>query len=135
MQEESQRSRPRYQPPAQEKPAAPSPKAPNHTPKEPTKVRALISKHVLAGQCVLSCYIIVYNCVFGVGVCQTTEKDEAASMKDWILRYAAQSSDEEEDEEEEEEGGKKTSRNPELEEKFDPVIKINVDIYIYIYVT
>ncbi|XP_034458909.1 ATP-dependent RNA helicase DHX29 [Hippoglossus hippoglossus] len=87
MQEESQRSRPRYQPPAQEKPAAPSPKAPNNTPKEPTKA---------------------------------TEKDEAASMKDWILRYAAQSSDEEEEDEEEEEGGKKTSRNPELEEKFDP---------------
>ncbi|CAB1452431.1 unnamed protein product [Pleuronectes platessa] len=86
MQEENQRSRPRYQPPAQEKPAAPSPKAPNNPPKEPTKA---------------------------------TEKDEAASMKDWILRYAAQSSDEEE-EKEEEEGGKKTSRNPELEEKFDP---------------
>lgn len=39
-------------------------------------------------------------------------------MKDWILRYAEQSSDDEE-EEEEEEGKKK--RNPELEEKFDPV--------------
>lgn len=39
-------------------------------------------------------------------------------MKDWILRYAEQSSDEEE--EEEEEGGRK-KRNPELEEKFDPV--------------
>uniref|UniRef100_A0A4W6C8I8 ATP-dependent RNA helicase DHX29 n=1 Tax=Lates calcarifer TaxID=8187 RepID=A0A4W6C8I8_LATCA len=51
------------------------------------------------------------------GVCQATEKDEAASMKDWILRYAEQSSDEEE---EEEEGGKKTAHNPELEEKFDP---------------
>lgn len=42
-------------------------------------------------------------------------------MKDWILRYAEQSSDEEEEEEEdgEEEGRKK--RNPELDEKFDPV--------------
>lgn len=39
-------------------------------------------------------------------------------MKDWILRYAAQSSEEEE-EDSEEEGRKK--RNPELEEKFDPV--------------
>uniref|UniRef100_A0A4W6CA81 ATP-dependent RNA helicase DHX29 n=1 Tax=Lates calcarifer TaxID=8187 RepID=A0A4W6CA81_LATCA len=71
MQEESQRSRPRFQP-------------------------ALINV---------------------CGVCQATEKDEAASMKDWILRYAEQSSDEEE---EEEEGGKKTAHNPELEEKFDP---------------
>uniref|UniRef100_A0A8D3EE70 ATP-dependent RNA helicase DHX29 n=1 Tax=Scophthalmus maximus TaxID=52904 RepID=A0A8D3EE70_SCOMX len=86
MQEESQRSRPRYQPAAQEMPAAPSPKATNNTRKEPT---------------------------------QAKEKDEAASMKDWILRYAEQSSDEEE-EEEEEEGGKKTTRNPELDEKFDP---------------
>lgn len=49
---------------------------------------------------------------------QATEKEEAASMKDWILRYAEQSSDEEE--EEEEEDGKK-KHNPELEEKFDPV--------------
>lgn len=48
--------------------------------------------------------------------CQATEKDDSASMKDWILRYAEQSSDDEE----EEEGGKKT-QNPELEEKFDPV--------------
>ncbi|KAM7392677.1 hypothetical protein PAMA_007682 [Pampus argenteus] len=86
MQEESQRSRPRFQPPAQEKPAAPSPKAPSNPCKDTTKA---------------------------------TEKDEAASMKDWILRYAEQSSDDD-DEEEEEEGGKKTARNPELEEKFDP---------------
>uniref|UniRef100_A0A3Q2FH75 RNA helicase n=1 Tax=Cyprinodon variegatus TaxID=28743 RepID=A0A3Q2FH75_CYPVA len=39
-------------------------------------------------------------------------------MKDWILRYAEQSSEEEEEEEEEE--GNKKSRNPELDEKFDP---------------
>ncbi|KAM9338234.1 ATP-dependent RNA helicase DHX29 [Symphorus nematophorus] len=84
MQEENQKSRPRFQPPAQQKPAALSPKAPTNTRKETTKA---------------------------------TEKDEAASMKDWILRYAEQSSDEEE--EEEEEGGKKT-HNPELDEKFDP---------------
>uniref|UniRef100_A0A7N6BTK6 RNA helicase n=1 Tax=Anabas testudineus TaxID=64144 RepID=A0A7N6BTK6_ANATE len=84
MQEESQRSRPRFQPPAQKKPAALSPKAPNNTRKETAKV------------------------------C-TTEKEEAASVKDWILRYAEQSSEEEEDEEE-----GKTARNPELEEKFDP---------------
>lgn len=58
------------------------------------------------------------------GVCQATEKDEAASMKDWILRYAEQSSDEEE---EEEEGGKKTARNPELDIKFDPVSKVKED--------
>lgn len=48
--------------------------------------------------------------------CQVTEKDEAASMKDWILRYAEQSSEEEE----EVELGEQT-HNPELEEKFDPV--------------
>lgn len=47
---------------------------------------------------------------------KATEKDEAASMKDWILRYAEQSSEEEE---EESEGAEKTC-NPELEEKFDP---------------
>ncbi|XP_051269348.1 ATP-dependent RNA helicase DHX29 isoform X2 [Dicentrarchus labrax] len=87
MQEESQKSRPRYQPPPQQKPAAPSPKAPDNTRKETTRA---------------------------------TEKDEAASMKDWILRYAEQSSDEEEEEEEEEKGGKKTAHNPELDEKFDP---------------
>ncbi|XP_045922753.1 ATP-dependent RNA helicase DHX29 isoform X2 [Micropterus dolomieu] len=84
MQEESQKSRPKFQPPAQQKSAAPSPKAPNNTRRETMKA---------------------------------TEKDEAASMKDWILRYAEQSSDEEE---EEEEGGKKTARNPELDIKFDP---------------
>lgn len=54
---------------------------------------------------------------------QATEKDEAASVKDWILRYAEQSSDDEE-EEEEEEGGKKKPHNPELDEKFDPVSEI-----------
>ncbi|TKS83992.1 ATP-dependent RNA helicase dhx29 [Collichthys lucidus] len=85
MQEESQKNRPRFQHPAQEKPAAPSPKAPNNPRKETNKA---------------------------------TEKDEAATMKDWILRYAEQSSDD--DEEEEEEGGKKTTHNPELDEKFDP---------------
>uniref|UniRef100_A0A8C3AYW5 ATP-dependent RNA helicase DHX29 n=1 Tax=Cyclopterus lumpus TaxID=8103 RepID=A0A8C3AYW5_CYCLU len=47
----------------------------------------------------------------------TTEKDEAASMKDWILRYAEQSSDEEEEQEEEDKRGKKT-HNPELDEKY-----------------
>ncbi|XP_063334372.1 ATP-dependent RNA helicase DHX29 [Pelmatolapia mariae] len=82
MQEESQKNRPRFQPPVQQKPSAQSPKVSNNT------TRREITK--------------------------ATEKDEAASMKDWILRYAEQSS-----EEEEEEGGKKTC-NPELEEKFDP---------------
>ncbi|XP_059213254.1 ATP-dependent RNA helicase DHX29 [Centropristis striata] len=85
MQEESQKSRPKFQPSAQEKPAAQSPKAHSNTRKETTK---------------------------------TAEKDEAASMKDWILRYAEQSSDEEEEEQEEEKGKKK--HNPELDEKFDP---------------
>lgn len=56
-------------------------------------------------------------CELSCVICQVSEKDEAASMKDWILRYAEQSSD---DEEEEEEGDKRT-RNPELDEKFDPV--------------
>ncbi|XP_029301118.1 ATP-dependent RNA helicase DHX29 [Cottoperca gobio] len=83
MQEESQKSRPKFQPAAQQEAAAPSPKAPSDSRKETPK---------------------------------TPEKDEAASMKDWILRYAEKSSDEEE---EEEEKGKKT-RNPELDEKFDP---------------
>uniref|UniRef100_A0A3Q3FY04 RNA helicase n=1 Tax=Labrus bergylta TaxID=56723 RepID=A0A3Q3FY04_9LABR len=69
MQEENQKSRPKYQPPAQQKPAEQSPIAPINTRKE---------------------------------TAETTEKDEAASMKDWILRYAEQSSDEEEEEEEEE---------------------------------
>uniref|UniRef100_A0A667Z439 RNA helicase n=1 Tax=Myripristis murdjan TaxID=586833 RepID=A0A667Z439_9TELE len=87
MHEENQRSRPRFQPPVQQKPAPPSPKAPNNPPKQVAKV---------------------------------SEKDEAASMKDWILRYAEQASEEEEDEEDEEEGGKKTGYNPELDEKFDP---------------
>ncbi|XP_055718422.1 ATP-dependent RNA helicase DHX29 [Salvelinus fontinalis] len=45
-------------------------------------------------------------------------KDEGASVKEWILRYAEQSC-EESSEEEEEQSGKKT-RNPELDEKFDP---------------
>uniref|UniRef100_A0A3P9HX15 ATP-dependent RNA helicase DHX29 n=1 Tax=Oryzias latipes TaxID=8090 RepID=A0A3P9HX15_ORYLA len=48
---------------------------------------------------------------------KATEKDEAATVKDWILRYAEQSS---EDEEEEEEEGAKNTFNPELEQKFDP---------------
>nr|XP_020476761.1 ATP-dependent RNA helicase DHX29 isoform X1 [Monopterus albus] len=85
MQEESQRSRPKFQPPAQKKPSALSPKAPSNTHNKTTKA---------------------------------TEKDEAASVKDWILRYAEQSSEEEE--EEEEEGGKKNVHSPEVEEKFDP---------------
>ncbi|KAF7666472.1 hypothetical protein LDENG_00106690 [Lucifuga dentata] len=83
MQEESQRSRPRYQPPVQQKPATPSPKAPRNSHRETNKV---------------------------------PEKDEAASMKDWILRYAEQASDDEEEEEEEE----KSAHNSEQEEKFDP---------------
>uniref|UniRef100_UPI003AAEB046 ATP-dependent RNA helicase DHX29 isoform X1 n=1 Tax=Centroberyx gerrardi TaxID=166262 RepID=UPI003AAEB046 len=84
LQEESQRSRPKFQPPVQQKPVPPNPKAPNNPPKETAKV---------------------------------PEKDEAASMKDWILRYAEQSSEEEE---EEEDGGKKSARDPEQDEKFDP---------------
>ncbi|KAM8744062.1 ATP-dependent RNA helicase dhx29 isoform 1-T2 [Acanthopagrus schlegelii] len=86
MQEENQRSRPRFQPPAQQKPAPASPKAPANTHRETAKA---------------------------------TEKDEAATMKDWILRYAEQSSEDDDEEEEKEEGGKKT-HNPELDEKFDP---------------
>ncbi|KAM6902734.1 ATP-dependent RNA helicase DHX29 [Xenentodon cancila] len=84
LQEESQKNRPKFQPPPQQQPGAEIPKMPNNTCRETSK---------------------------------TTEKDDAASMKDWILRYAEQSSDDEE--EEEEERGKKT-HNPELEEKFDP---------------
>ncbi|KAK2888162.1 ATP-dependent RNA helicase DHX29 [Channa argus] len=84
MEEESQRSRPRFQPPSQQKPETLSPKVPKNTLKEATKA---------------------------------TEKDEAASLKDWILRYAEQSSEEEWEEEEEE---RKSTHNPELEERFDP---------------
>ncbi|XP_046900623.1 ATP-dependent RNA helicase dhx29 [Hypomesus transpacificus] len=52
---------------------------------------------------------------------KVSEKDEGASMKEWILRYAEQASeDEEEEEEEEEEGRGKAARNPELDQKFDP---------------
>lgn len=54
--------------------------------------------------------------------CQVAEKDEAASMKSWILRYAQQSSDDEEEEE-----GEKRAQNPELEEKFDPVREKNIN--------
>lgn len=42
-------------------------------------------------------------------------------MKAWILRYAQQSSDDEEEEE-----GEKRARNPELDEKFDPVREKNI---------
>ncbi len=69
----------------------------------------------------MHCYIKLH--ILHVISFQATEKDEAASMKDWILRYAEQSSDDEE-EEEEEEGGKKKPHNPELDEKFDPVREI-----------
>lgn len=106
LQEENQKSRPKFQPP-QQKPAAQSHKESNAR-KETPKV------------CVLTCAILcsvtepLSLCV--CGVCQVTEQDDAAGMKDWILRYAEQSSD---DEEQEEEG--KQTRNPELEEKFDPV--------------
>uniref|UniRef100_A0A8C4EX77 RNA helicase n=1 Tax=Dicentrarchus labrax TaxID=13489 RepID=A0A8C4EX77_DICLA len=48
MQEESQKSRPRYQPPPQQKPAAPSPKAPDNTRKETTRVCVPVYKCVLA---------------------------------------------------------------------------------------
>ncbi|XP_068608725.1 ATP-dependent RNA helicase DHX29 [Brachionichthys hirsutus] len=82
MQEESQKSRPRFQ-----LPAPPSPKVPSNSRKDPPK---------------------------------TTEEDEAASVKDWILRYAEQSSEEEEEEEEDEERGRMKMHNPELDEKFDP---------------
>ncbi|KAM4720248.1 ATP-dependent RNA helicase dhx29 [Anableps anableps] len=83
LQEESQKSRPKFQPPAQQKPAEVNPKGSNNTHRDTNRV---------------------------------SEKDEAASMKDWILRYAEQSSDEEEEAEE----GDKRTRNPELDEKFDP---------------
>lgn len=109
MQEESQRSRPKYQPPVQQ--TAASPKAPENSHKENNKV----CLHSFRSVCryVDVHFLVTSKCV----VCQVTEKDEAASMKDWILRYAEQSSDEEEEEEE----GEKPARNPELEEKFDPV--------------
>lgn len=52
-------------------------------------------------------------------------KDEAATVKDWILRYAEQSSEEEEEEEQKEDegkgGGNKIANSIESEGKFDPV--------------
>lgn len=69
--------------------------------------------------CVLLCTCRLYSEYDG---CQATEKDEAASMKDWILRYAEQSSEEEEEEEEER---TKSARNHEREETFDPVSRMN----------
>ncbi|XP_072310828.1 ATP-dependent RNA helicase DHX29 [Eucyclogobius newberryi] len=83
MEEESQKNRPKFQPPVQQKPSTVSVKAPQNTAKE-TKV-----------------------------------EDEAATVKNWILRYAEQSSDDEEEEEVKEDRDK-CSRNPELDEKFDP---------------
>ncbi|CAL8322444.1 unnamed protein product [Lota lota] len=87
MQEENQKSRPKYQPIVHQKPAPPSPKeSRDDSPKEPPKVPV---------------------------------KDEAASMKDWILRYAEQSSEDEE-EEEEKGGGNNLANSIEQEGKFDP---------------
>lgn len=106
LQEENLKSRPKFQPPPQQKPAAQSPKESNNACKETPKVCVCVCHYTSCDR--------AFECV--CGVCQVTEKDEAASMKDWILRYAEQSSSEDE----EEEGGEQT-RNPELEEKFDPV--------------
>ncbi|CAL8278960.1 unnamed protein product [Merluccius merluccius] len=87
MQEESLKSRPKFQPIVHQKPATPIPKVSREdSPKEAPKVPV---------------------------------KDEEASMKDWILRYAEQSS-EEEDEEEEKGGGDKIANSIEQEGKFDP---------------
>lgn len=83
LQEENQKSRPKFQPPPQRKPVETNPKASNNTHRD-TK--------------------------------QVSEKEEAASMKDWILKYAEQSSEEEEEGDE----GDERKRNPELDEKFDP---------------
>lgn len=47
---------------------------------------------------------------------ETKAEDEAAAVKNWILKYAEQSSDEDEEDEDEE----KLAHNPELNEKFDP---------------
>uniref|UniRef100_A0A3B3ZEH4 ATP-dependent RNA helicase DHX29-like UBA domain-containing protein n=1 Tax=Periophthalmus magnuspinnatus TaxID=409849 RepID=A0A3B3ZEH4_9GOBI len=93
MQEESQKNRPKFQLPVQQKPSTISVKPPQNTNKE--------------------------------------AKDEAAVVKNWILRYADQSSDDD-DEEEEEENGDKSSRNPELDEKFDPVSVTSCDLYFFI---
>ncbi|KAM6986130.1 LOW QUALITY PROTEIN: ATP-dependent RNA helicase DHX29 [Aplochiton taeniatus] len=84
LQEEITKTKPRFQPPIQQR--APCPEPPPQPQKEAVKVNP---------------------------------KDESATVKDWILRYAEQSS-EESSEEEEEDGGKKTTCNPELDEKFDP---------------
>uniref|UniRef100_A0A8C5EDD9 ATP-dependent RNA helicase DHX29 n=1 Tax=Gouania willdenowi TaxID=441366 RepID=A0A8C5EDD9_GOUWI len=87
MQEESQKGRPRFQP-------LPPPPPPQEKPavQNPKQTNSTNKKPNNA-----------------------TEKDEALSMKDWILRYAEQSSDDEEEEE-----WRKEPRNSEEEEKFDP---------------
>lgn len=82
MQEESQRNRPKFQAPIQQK-----------TPTLNAKTTPNITK-------------------------TTQDEDEAATVKNWILRYAEQSSDE--DEAEADEVGEKKSHNPEMDEKFDP---------------
>uniref|UniRef100_A0A3P8ZIT6 RNA helicase n=1 Tax=Esox lucius TaxID=8010 RepID=A0A3P8ZIT6_ESOLU len=61
-------------------------------------------------------------CIVAISVHHTLPsapvKDEGASMKEWILRYAEQSSEESSEEADEQSG--KSVRNPELDEKFDP---------------
>lgn len=128
MQEESQKSRPRFQPPVQQKPAAPSPKVATATHKETPQVCVSIYKCMVVCVVWTDLYSLIELNLMSVVTCQTTEKNEAMSMKDWILRYAEQSSDEEE--EEDEEGGGKKIHNPELDEKFDPVSENTVEAEI-----
>ncbi|XP_062869966.1 ATP-dependent RNA helicase DHX29 isoform X1 [Trichomycterus rosablanca] len=47
-------------------------------------------------------------------------KDDGASMKEWILRYAQQKEEESSEEEEDEEGNGGGSQNKEMDEEFDP---------------
>ena len=133
----------RFQPPEQTQP--PVPQAPKEPPKELAKVGRPIGRSDLSGSgaqqssCTYSSSVpysrtsvqytgLESQCPYVFPWLQVSEKDEGASMKEWILRYAEQSSEDEEEEEEEEEGRGKAARNPELDQKFDPVTPDEVNL-------
>ena len=144
MQEENHRTKARFQPPQQTQP--PVPQAPKEPLKELAKVGRPIERSGSGPQqrsCTYSSVLYSRTSVQYTGLegqypyvfpwLQVSEKDEGASMKEWILRYAEQASeDEEEEEEEEEEGRGKAARNPELDQKFDPVTPDDVNLLCHL---
>ena len=124
MQEENQKSRPKYQPIVHEKPAPPSPKASrDDSPKEAIKVSVSVDKQTKCSQTSGEIrnhdrHAEAHTSLFSSQ--KAPVKDEAA-VKDWILRYAEQSSEEEEMEEKEKGGGNNLASSMEQEGKFDPV--------------